>query len=213
MYPQTSTSSLCCNQSVPLSDLDFIARRLSLFWGNEWAQMIEKVTQRVAWNENIGETSNFVEATLKVLYPPNWGSPVTYQEVEKTISAYINDFEQNDSPSYLPSKADDAYLSNMSKLSSVNKASVKKILDQLYFGTKDGSIKSDRFLYPANRQYDKMKEIPDSADAVKNPLTGAFNGLGWVLSNAGWILPTALIGAGLFIAYPYLKTAQEYTKK
>lgn len=159
---------------------------------------ISTIFNRINWNEIV------------------WYNPLTYpakyrrEQISDIINSYYN-IVKNEAqyPIYnagLVNKGDRdqwTLIFRVEKDSSQNNELVRKALDQLYYATKDGTIKTSKFLDPRTaEQGEKNRETPGEVDSYKNsPIYKAgeifSSGLGFVLTN---IIPIAVIGGGLYVA-------------
>lgn len=175
----------CCKMAdYPFSGT--IDQLLALFTASQYDQAIAEVYARVNYNDRYYLDPTGILETWRL----EW--------IRNIINAYVNVLNDNSKlPNYNPTYKDldsqQELIKNVVVASGQNTELVIKTLDQLYYGTMDGSIKSVSVLYPRKLQ---QKETPDNTDSWQN--TFSF--------NQGYLkyLPYGILGiaalTGLFFA-------------
>lgn len=152
----------CCKMAdYPFSGT--IDQLLALFTASQYDQAIAEVYARVNYNDRYYLDPTGILETWRL----EW--------IRNIINAYVNVLNDNSKlPNYNPTYKDldsqQELIKNVVVASGQNTELVIKTLDQLYYGTMDGSIKSVSVLYPRKLQ---QKETPDNTDSWQN--TFSFN--------------------------------------
>lgn len=200
-------------QVSPLSNLTmdwsgFFQRSLAYIAGGDYDKAINTIEYRMAWND------------FSWYNPATWGNPEYRRiHIEKILNSYTNYILETDTNieyyDEWKAKSNDPvmleFLNAISDIAGVQKDLTRRVLDHLVWATLDGSIKDKTIWKPRlNKYYEMRTKIPEKADSVYNSklMQGGLS----FMNNLDWILPVALIGAGLYIVYPYLRVARATTE-
>lgn len=163
------------------------------------------------WDNAITEIWKSVNYNNVVWYNPlTYPSNIRRDQIDVIITAYYNLIKKDSSyPEYDAYKAlkGDKNIWNLIKAVSAKSGQtielVRQSLDQLEYGTKDGRIATNQFLYPRTwENNEESRRVPEDVDAVANSNIAktaqkAFDILSFVTRN---IIPIAIIGGGLYVA-------------
>jgi len=164
--------------------------------GSTYDQAIDEIYKAVNYNAFVNR--NFWER----LNPIKTIAGETYrkEQVENIINTYVNLIMSDISlPEYDAPNADSAemaaLIAQIAKISAETPELTKLCLNQLYWGTKDGRIKSSKILHPRTYEITKATtKTPENVDSWKNTALNLGN---WT-SNLGTYL---LVGAGVAALY------------
>lgn len=202
------------NLNLAKSEPDNNLGSYTVFDDGKWISAVRQIWKAINTNDcqcNIFAPWNLLDRTIST------------EQVDEILTAYMNVISDNED---LPEFTDEG----KSKDSSVQKALIKKVanasaqnetmthrvLRQLYWYTKDGTIKTTAILHP--RATNKKAE-----DFVNtNPLGKVYNAAGNVVSGAadvigsiGWLgknLPYVLIAVGGILAIKYYPNFKQSIK-
>lgn len=195
-------------EGVGLDFSGFFQRNMAIIFGGDWDKAINTIETRLAWNDY-----SFID-------PTTWGSPeLRRSHIERILNAYTNYILEIDDTvqyydDYKAKKGDEAtwnFIKIIADVAGLSPEIIRKVLDQLVWATLDGTIKDTTIWKPKLNKYaDLRKKTPDKADSMWNSklLQGGLS----LFNNLEWILPVALIGAGVYVAFPFLSMARNTAK-
>lgn len=183
---------------------DFFSRNMAIIFGGAWDKAINSIEERIAWND------------FSWYDPSKWTRQVQRGAIEKTLNSYTNYILEFDTAiefydEWKIKNGDNAqwdFLKKVADIAALDVNLCRRILDHLVWATKDGTIKDQSIWKPRlNQYYDLRTKTPEKADSVWNSklLQGGLS----LFKNLDWILPVALIGAGLYVAFPFISTARK----
>lgn len=195
--------------SLPLADIDIIGGAQGgwyAIFGKDYDRAINVITERIAWND-FSITDIFT------------GPDTRRSHVETIINSYVNlIMTKKELPDYFDEwqlKQNDSAQKNLFsqivKVAGTPEDLTKKVMEQLVWATKDGSIKTNRIWKPRLTIYNALKDtVPEGQDALAN--STIFKGITGIFDNLSWILPVGIGGILLFVSYPYIKSARKFAE-
>jgi|DEB0MinimDraft_10_1074344.scaffolds.fasta_scaffold04697_3 hypothetical protein len=195
MYRDANNISMgLSDKVVPPLEQDFWQQTL-FFWGvianSYYERTIAHLVTALNWNDGIW----------------NWVSgSIDWREVASIVNTYGNLVVKKEIPIYDLSKLTKEQQSNVvdkvSQGSGFNPKLTKRVLDQLYYYTKDGTIKFDGILRPSNNSlYLKNNSIPDeykNSSKSQDPDSNLFSAIGLPTWTGKAIVITAFVGLGVY---------------
>lgn len=158
--------------------------------------------------------SYYEQSVMDVVYALNWNDGLldwmtgatSWEDVASIFNAYGNGVENKKISVFeyekLTPEQRDYIINYVAKSSGYNAKLVGRVLKQLYYYVKDGTIKFDGILRPGNlSMYAKNSTIPDGLKTHSNS-QGGDNNIWTILGLPSWtgtaLLGIAIVGVGAF---------------
>ncbi len=152
---------------------------------------VYKVYQRVDYNE--------CPTFLRWILP---GECVDYESVFTILNVYVGLVEECSISNYHPQEPDaKSIIEKVALVSGYSPEFTKKVLDELYWGTYDGTIKSFDTLYPPSSESCALRKVPKNVDSIRNEI-GSFFDTAWDIIF--WLLLLGVIGIAGYFAWPFI---------
>lgn len=166
--------------------------------GSDIDEALDEIVKSINWNESIW-------CTILSRQPTGC---YEYDQVEAVLNCYTQLAGNGTVPEYNPNHPEkNKILQTVADCSGQTTAVVQVVLDQLYYATKDGRIKTAIILYPKTAgKYEEQRSLPAK-------VVGGFgNAVADVTSTAKWILIAGAVGVVGYYGWQAYAASQITTK-